>query len=80
MLSLKGNLSARDPKLLFHGSGGEETSSGGRREGSQKEVKNEVKADASGSGVWGRGDLSNAVPHRAEHAYGDRDGRRSDIF
>lgn len=30
-------------------------------------VKNEVNADVGGSGVGGRGDLSNAAPHRAEH-------------
>lgn len=32
-----------------------------------KKVKNEVNADVGGSGVEGRGDLSNAAPHRAEH-------------
>lgn len=50
VLSLKGNLSARDPKLLFYRTGGwGETSSGGREgEGSQiKEVKNEIKADVA---------------------------------
>lgn len=31
-----------------------------------KEVKNEVNADVGGRGVWGRGDLSNAAPYRAE--------------
>lgn len=52
VLSFKGNLSARDPKLLFYVSGGKKTSSGGRGEGSQiKEVNNEVKVNVGGSGV-----------------------------
>lgn len=62
-----GNLSAGYPKLLpiFMGTGEKRPflDAGGRG----LKVKNEVNADVGGSGVGGRGDLSNAAPHRAEH-------------
>lgn len=75
MFSLKGNLSARAQNSSFTELGGKKDLFWKEGEGSQiTEVKNEIKADVAEIKVevvtWGMDDLSNAAPHRAEHAYG----------
>lgn len=70
-LSSKHELSGGARWVLFYRNWAKKTSSGGRGEGSQGKVKNEVNADTHvREVVCGRGELINAAPHREKRDYG----------
>ena len=77
-LSSKHELSGGARWVLFYRNWAKKTSSGGRGEGSQVKVKNEVNADTHvREVVCGRGALINAAPHREERDYGGTGTARS---